>query len=110
MSITIKSKKRIQEILHKGGRFSGRFFKIRYLASNDDACHVAVAVSKKLGCAVQRNRLRRIIKETVRLRFGEPYDLLVRPSVNRVSFSDATGDIIALKERLSGKKHTDMAN
>ena len=65
---------------------------------------VGITVSKKLGCAVARNRTRRRLREVYRLneeRFTAGWDLVVvaRSRAVRASFSQLTAAYLSLAEK-----------
>lgn len=56
-----------KRIYKKGTQLIGRYIIIYVLQSRRNYNRVGITVSKKLGCAVVRNRVRRIISESYRL-------------------------------------------
>ena len=78
---------------------------VLYARKNRSATNrVGVTVSKKLGCAVVRNRVRRRLREVYRLneaRFAPGWDLVVvaRSRCIKASFSQLTGAYLSLAEK-----------
>jgi ribonuclease P protein component len=74
---------------------------------------IGFTVSKMLGGAVQRNRMRRRLREAVRLdwpEFQSPVDIVINPkkSLLTVDFSDLTkeiGQMFAVVRKFSGKQN-----
>ncbi|AMA71455.1 MULTISPECIES: ribonuclease P protein component [Aneurinibacillus] len=74
----LRKNEEFQIVFKQGTSVANRQFVIYYLEKEgQDAFRVGVSVSKKMGKAVTRNRLRRIIKEAIRLRADE-----IKPNVD----------------------------
>lgn len=63
--LILKKKVEIEKVLHSGKRIPGHIFNTFIYAS--DRTRVAFLVSKKIGNAVQRNRMKRLLREAYRL-------------------------------------------
>lgn len=90
--------------VQKGERRKGSFFLLEVLRRGDDGLpRVGYTVTKKQGNAVERNRMRRRLREAVRLggRFamkpGHDYVIVARRDALNASFSRLTS---ALKDRI----------
>ena len=73
----LKSKKRIDRLFRFGKRESCGYLRFRYLPSEQRYLKVVITVSKRVGSSPKRNRLKRLIREALRLSgFWEriPYD------------------------------------
>jgi ribonuclease P protein component len=67
----IKNSARIGEVLKTGARINGRHVGLAYLKrENDGGARLAVLAPKRAGGAVNRNRIRRILREQARLSTG----------------------------------------
>lgn len=55
-------------IYRNGRRKSNRYFVLYFIKNNLGYCRFGISASKKLGNAVKRNRVKRLIREVVRLR------------------------------------------
>jgi ribonuclease P protein component len=71
--LTLKSSARIRRLLRTGRRFTGEHFVCVWQPEQD--FRYAVLVGRKFGTAVRRNRIKRLLRETLRLSRG----LLSRP-------------------------------
>ncbi|MDI2586450.1 ribonuclease P protein component [Psychrobacillus sp. NEAU-3TGS] len=60
----IKRNAEFQEIFKKGKSFANRQFVVYCLAKEEDYYRVGLSVSKKVGNAVVRNRIKRYIRQT----------------------------------------------
>jgi ribonuclease P protein component len=82
----IRRKKDFLSLYKKGSRFRGRYFNLVYLPSPLGFSRVAVVASKKTGGAVERNRIKRWMREAFRKNkrlVEEPTDLVLiaRPDI-----------------------------
>ncbi|MBC7326956.1 ribonuclease P protein component [bacterium] len=76
----------IKEVFEKGKRKRGRFLSIYCLPREDGEYKIAVIVRKRKR-AIERNRLRRLIKEAYRLllpRFSKGHHIVVLPLTGAV--------------------------
>lgn len=64
---TLKKNYEFKNILTKGKFFKGNFLILYILKNNDKENKIGIAVSKKAGNAVKRNRIKRVIRESYRL-------------------------------------------
>ncbi len=78
----IKKKKEISEIIKWGKRHNCYGFKIIYRENDEIIDRVAILVSRKIGNAVKRNKIKRFFREIFRKNKSEfpPYfDILIQP-------------------------------
>lgn len=76
----IRRKKDFVSLYRDGSRHRGRYFNLVYRSSPLDHSRLAVVVSKKVGPAVTRNRVKRRLREVFRRNKGllpEATDLIV---------------------------------
>lgn len=95
---TIKKNSEFKIIYKKGKSIAGAYLVLyRYKAKHNEK-KFGITISKKVGKAIIRNRIRRLIKEFIRLNlniFENGYDYVI---VSRVRAKDA--DYIAIKKNL----------
>lgn len=60
----IKDNKEFQQIFKKGKSYANRQFVVYVLPSEDPLFRIGLSVSKKIGNAVTRNRVKRYIRQT----------------------------------------------
>lgn len=60
------SKKAIDQLFKKGKYKSSGFLNFRYLGQNKGHTRIVISISKRVGTAPERNRLKRIIREALR--------------------------------------------
>ncbi len=90
--LTIKSNKRIIRILREGRVYETALFKIHYLANESGESGFVITVSKKLGNAVKRNYVKRIVKNIIRHK-NLNYDLIIRPKFLEMNYKQAKEDL-----------------
>ncbi len=62
----IKSKKSFQAVYNQGHSFVDKMSIFYVIADQDESVRLGLAVGKKLGCAVVRNHLKRMMREIFR--------------------------------------------
>lgn len=78
----IRKKKDFYHLYKKGKRYRGKYFVLIYRSGEFAYSRVAVVASKKLGNAVQRNRIRRRFRTLFRKNkklLRNPLDLIIIP-------------------------------
>lgn len=63
----IKMERHFSYVYKKGKSFANKKLVIYYIRNNENKLKIGISISKKVGKAVVRNRLRRLIKENIRL-------------------------------------------
>ena len=69
----LRKRAEFRRVYDEGRRLSGRYFVcfFREAASPDDRPRLGITVTRRMGAAVRRNRLRRLAREFFRLRRGQ---------------------------------------
>ncbi len=78
----IKNKKEISEIYKAGQRYNCFGFKIIYSKNENKIDRLAILISRKIGNAVKRNRIKRFFREIFRknkIEFPPYFDILIQP-------------------------------
>lgn len=81
-------------IYRNGRRKANRYFVLYYIKNNLEYSRFGISVSRKLGGAVRRNRIKRLIREIVRLRddtreMGLDMIIVAREGMIGVNFKEA---------------------
>ena len=105
----IRRKKDFLSLYSKGIRFRGRYFNLVYLPSSLGFSRVAVVVSKKVGGAVERNRIKRWMREFFRKNkqlLGSPTDLIViaRREIREAARADVAAGFTSALGKISEKR------
>ena len=112
--VSVKKKQDFKKVYSQGQYAADDLFVVYALANNLQQNRIGITVSKKVGCAVVRNRVKRWVKESYRLLTlpssdGQAYDFVVVarvPSgqlIGKGSFQKIDQSVKRLFERL-GKK------
>ncbi|MCP4295898.1 MAG: ribonuclease P protein component [Proteobacteria bacterium] len=63
----LSSKRRIDELFQKGEFRTRGYLKFRFLPNDEGCMRIVLTVSKRVGNSPQRNRLKRLVREALRL-------------------------------------------
>jgi len=98
----LTDKRDFQRVFHHGQSFANRYLVLYYLKNRtNEQFRVGFSVSKKVGKAVTRNRVKRLLREAFRLEKGrikEPMDFVViaRPSAAELEFAEIRQNVLHL--------------
>lgn len=105
----LTDKRDFQRIFHHGQSFANRYLVMYYLKTRtNEPFRVGFSVSKKVGKAVVRNRVKRLLREAFRLekeRVKEPMDFVViaRPSAAELEFAEIRQNVQHLLRNIDTK-------
>lgn len=102
----IKKNKEYRRIYSRGKSYADRYMVIYILENNSDISRFGFTVSKKIGKAVKRNRIRRILKEVCRLNLknfpqGFDYIIIARHDIGSLSFLQIEERLLRLLKKAS---------
>lgn len=64
---TLKKNYEFKRVLNKGQYYYGRYIQFFIIRNNENKNRIGIAVSSKIAGAVQRNKIKRLIRENYRL-------------------------------------------
>ena len=104
----IRKTKSFKAVYSSGNQSVNAYFVMYAMANNTDANRLGISVSKKVGKAVVRNRVKRLVKESCRLRSGtvvEGFDIVVvaRHAVGTLPVDGAFRKVDKALEHLLGR-------
>ncbi|MFQ6110374.1 MAG: ribonuclease P protein component [Candidatus Aminicenantales bacterium] len=100
-SLKIQKREEFRLIYSKGERFSSHSFSLFVLGKGFGKGRLGITVTKKVGKAVKRNRIKRMIREIFRKnkdKFGERIDIIVhtRPEAANKSYQELEEEFLTL--------------
>lgn len=102
----LKKRSEFQRAYQKGNKYWNRYFVIYVLHTHFDHLRLGITVSKKVGKSVQRNRVKRLIRESYRHlhpQMQAAYDIVVvgRTPASRLKCQEAQNALYTLFRRAS---------
>ncbi len=114
---TLKNTRQFSRVYKRGKSVKNYNLVVYYLKNNENKINLGISISKKVGNAVIRNRVRRLIKENFRLHMDKiknGYDIVVigRVRSNSSSFKDIEKSLLYClkKGRLLNEKNNDQTH
>ena len=106
----LKKRSEFQNAYQNGNKYWNRYFVIYVLNTDFKALRLGITVSKKAGKSVQRNRIKRLIRESFRqlrpkIKIG--YDVVVvgRTSASRLTCQEAENALVHLFQKAAIFNH-----
>ncbi|MCD6353382.1 MAG: ribonuclease P protein component [Proteobacteria bacterium] len=101
----VTKKTEFQIIFKNGARYITRNFIVIIYQNNQGLQRLGVSVSKKVGGAVKRNRVKRLLREFFRLNKGqlpEASDILfiAKPGSSQINYSTLSEEMLGFFQRL----------
>lgn len=98
---SLKDNRDFSNVYENGKSFANKFLVMYKLENRRDINRVGISVSKKVGNSIVRHRLKRIIRESVRLncdKIGKGYDIVIiaRKNLQGKSYFDAESAFLHL--------------
>lgn len=105
----VKSNILFNEIIHKGKFFYNNYFIIYMLESKEFKPHFGIAVSKKYGNAVNRNKIKRQIRMLIDqnknlFKKYNNYIIMIKKDYNTTKFSLKNQEFINLLRKVNNEK------
>lgn len=98
------TEKDFSRVYRDGRRFEGDFFVFNLLDKEEGKPRIGIVTPKGIGSAVERNRVKRIIRESFRKNKGifDSYDFIVKPKQEAI---DLNNPVLAEKFRRDFPAH-----
>ena len=100
----LKRRNDFQRVYRKGRSWANRYFVLYVFESDELAGRVGFAAGKKLGCAVKRNRVKRLLRESYRLHQQELRSGIALLLVGRQAMLDVKCPVVEKAFISLGKK------
>jgi len=103
-SLSLKSRTEITELLRGGRKYSSSLFTLFW--KSGEQFKYGVFLSGKFGCAVRRNRIKRLYREAIRLsrnklRISGSVAFLPRRNITKIELEKLKADVSGMFERIS---------
>ena len=101
----LRNSREFSKVYRSGKSFADRYLVLYYRKNGLDCNRIGFSVSKKVGKAVVRNRVKRLLKESYRLNFddyekGYDFVIIARVSSNNVGYKEINKSMSKLFRRI----------
>lgn len=105
----LRGREGFQRVFQEGRSLANRVAALHYLAAPQGELRLGVAVSRRMGCAVVRNRLRRRLREVLRLHRSELTEgwhvvVVARQRAGELSYKELEEGVLSLLDRAGVRK------
>jgi ribonuclease P protein component len=107
----LKKNEMFRRVFNRGQSVANRQLVLYYLKNHEDDVRIGISVTKKIGHAVVRNRIKRVLKESIRLKLellvkGYDFVFIVRQAALGLSYQelDSSVDHILKRSGLVNRK------
>jgi ribonuclease P protein component len=105
----IKKNKEYRKIYYRGKSYADRYVVLYVLKNDFKICRFGFTVSKKIGNAVVRNRIKRLFKEICRLNLenipvGFDYIIIARREIVHLNYRQIENSLLRLLKKVSLKR------
>lgn len=102
---TLKKNDEFKAVYKRGRSYVGAYLVLYTMPRTDQDAKLGITVSKKVGKAVTRNRVRRLVKETFRrneMKVPKAYDYVVvaRVRANQANYHDIEKNLLYLLRQM----------
>ena len=100
---SIARREQFDRVFRRGKVAHGSLASVRALPNGQDNSRLGLVVGKRIGCAVQRNRAKRLIREAVDVRaLPAGWDVVVtaRPGIQSAKYADVEQELRGLLVRI----------
>jgi ribonuclease P protein component len=108
---SLKKNHQFRMVYNRGKSAANKYLVLFVLKSKDDHNKLGVSISKKVGKSVERNRIRRLIKESYRalekdVKVGFDLIVIARQPANAAAYKEISASIkhLLLKQSLIGNR------
>lgn len=106
--IRIKNKKEFDNIIKKGKSIKNKYFILYYVEKKEEESRYGIAVGKKIGNAVTRNKIKRQMREIIKLSKKEfqkdkDYIIIIRKESLKLNFLEMQKNLIFLIKKVNNE-------
>lgn len=109
----LRRKSEFRDLYNRGKRIKSDAFIVCYLANTLQRSRLGMSVSRKVGCAVVRNRIKRVVREVFRLQRSQFFQkgswdihLIARNTAGRLSTPELVERLVFILNQLESRKHS----